>query len=213
MTNRRKVQFVAELDQEFESNSDGTSLSELWYSASEFKAIRTEAQVIAQESRHFGMAQLLDDAVIDINNNPSEVQDNLTLWSRHAHSRRGLEMMISQCHARQRKYNKQLVRRTVLGAQMKLHDTIWSPNEKADLIAALCLRQTAPSMQFAALMGQADVINSNPNEPSCRPGGSHTRPIIILGSSERSIPPSMEVSWTGSPTSITSFGLAGLATL
>ncbi len=208
------MQFLAELNQEFESNFTGNSLSELWYSASEFKAIRTEAQVIAQESRNYGMAQFLDDAIVDIDENPgSEVQDNLTMWSRYAHSRRGLETLISQCHARQRKYNKQYVRHTVMGAQTKLQNTKWSPDERADLIAALCLRQTASSMQFAAMMGQADVINNIPNEPSCPPGGSQTKPIAVPRPGQRNMPPSLERPWTGSPTSITRLGLAELATL
>lgn len=211
---RKQVQFLAELNREFESNCNGASLSELWYSASEFKAIRTEAHVIAEESRNFSMAQFLDDAIVDIDGRPGrEVQDNLTMWSRYAHSRRGLETLISQCHARQRKHNKKYVRQTVLGAQKKLQDTQLSPNERADVIAALCLRESASSMQFAAMMGQADVINNIPDEPSCPPGGRHTIPIKVPGAGQRNMFTSRERPWAGSPTSITWFGLTELATL
>jgi hypothetical protein len=206
MTNvQRRVRFSAALNQEIESTCDGDRITQLWYCDSESKAIRSAAQMIAKESIQSGMAQLLD-VSFGANAPANDVQEKLSRWSQYAHSRRGLETLVSKLQRRQRRSHKQLILHTVLGAQEKLRATNWTGDEKADLIAQLCLRQTGPAKEFAARMGQADVpvrIASHLNEISSRVK-PYQRPLRS-GYPRRYKTQRNESPWTGSPISVATF--------
>lgn len=164
-TERKRVRFSSAPNDEIKSNCDADRIRELWLRAPDFQAIMTESKLIAVESRQTGMAQILDGVFGAVKDSPQEVQANLTLWSRYALSRRGLEAQISRRQNRDRRAIKECVLRTVLLAQDKLRFAKGSEEDKAEMIASLCSIQSMPAKQVAEMMGRSDFLALSPRGP------------------------------------------------
>lgn len=170
-TERKRVRFSSAPSVEIESNCEADRIGERWLRASDFHAIMTESKLIAVESSRSGMAQILDGVFVAVKHSPQEVQDNLTLWSRYALSRRGLEAQISQRQSCHRRAIKECVWRTVLVAQDKLRSAKGSDDDKAEMIASLCSIQSLPAIQVAEMMGRSDFLASIDSHNALRPRG------------------------------------------
>ena len=163
--------------EEIYSTCDRAHICERWLSASDFEAIKMESHLIARQSSQSGKPQVLDGIFGAVKDAPREVQENLNLWSRHAHSRRGLEAQISSRQNSDRRKIKESVWRTVLVAQDKLRLAKGSVDQKAEIIASLCSLQSLPAKQIAAMMGQSDYIASVDIHSPSRPRGFPVPPL------------------------------------
>lgn len=122
--------------------------------------IKSTAYTVAKESRHTAVARVLG-MIYDSNDNVEDAQDKLNLWARHAQLRRGLEAVISKDFRRRRQAHKEFVLEAVLAAQGRLRQMDCDAEERNELIARLCVRQTAQAARFATMMGLADEKAAN----------------------------------------------------
>jgi hypothetical protein len=132
-------------------------LHETWLSPEDFQAIRFEYKGVAAESRKSGMVSLIEQTINQIEENPLEAIESLTLWAMHAHSRRGLESQISSSLRQYRKNSQQQVRKSVMSLQDTLRLMNWSLEEKTNMIADVYIRETKVSKELAVAMGKADM--------------------------------------------------------
>lgn len=161
-TQRKRVRFCLEQNQEVEDDGyiQASCSSALWYSSREAMMIKSTAYTVAKESRHTAVARVLG-MIYDSNDNVEDAQDKLNLWARHAQLRRGLEAVISKDFRRRRQAHKEFVLEAVLAAQGRLRQMDCDAEERNELIARLCVRQTAQAARFATMMGLADEKAAN----------------------------------------------------
>jgi hypothetical protein len=129
----------------------------LWYSCSEFKTIKSMAHLIAKQSQFSSLSHLLDGTFGPGESASRDVEKQLTAWSRHAESRRGLESMVNRRMQQARRKHRSLVVQSVMVCQEQLRELECDYEEEADFIARASSRQTSASQQYASIMGRADA--------------------------------------------------------
>ena len=158
MNKRKEVRFSSDENQEIASTYSDDLVDELWMSPSDFEAIRTESHIIATQSSRSRFALVLDEVHLSVEDTPLEAQENLNLWSKFAHSRRGLEAQISI----RIRYNRIKVRRrvwqAVLGAQEHLRLAKCPDDKKTELIATLSLLESLQARKIAEMIGTSDFV-------------------------------------------------------
>lgn len=132
----------------------------VWFSESDYIAMKDYGRLIAKELRRSGRARLLEGSLEDIRDKHSVedvdiVQQMLIQWSRLGGSCRGLERWIHVTEGKKRKREQRCSIKAVLEAQEEEKD---SPSEvRAQRLRDVSEQHTAKARAFAAKMGIADA--------------------------------------------------------
>ena len=124
----------------------------LWFSKADYQMSRTSAKALSRETKRRGYSKHLDGTY---NEKSTEAVEQLQLWSRHGHGRRGLERWANCEHGEQRYQDQFKVIMAVLEAQDEM---LYSREGKVDAekLRKVYYQATRVSRHFALMMGKAD---------------------------------------------------------
>lgn len=165
---------------------NGDEMKQRWFLPRDFTTFRKNAKQIAKLANRSAINGLLEDSIAPKTSPDCQNIDPLILWCRHAHSRRGLELLVSKEHNNYRCERRKQLIQSVLSTQATLKSEqqceVTSIEEQ---LADVSMMLSGDATAFAQRMGRADAeaattsIEIEHLSPSLRNNSyQHRRPKI-----------------------------------
>mmetsp|Transcript_18536 Transcript_18536/g.25698 ORF Transcript_18536/g.25698 Transcript_18536/m.25698 type:complete len:252 (+) Transcript_18536:155-910(+) len=144
----------------FEPDFSPEGLESKWFARNEIDNMKLAARAISKESQAYRGGALLDRVLstassISASMVTANSQLSLNLWSKHCHSRRGLECGVNHKHKMERRRQRSIVVGGVLRAQEDLSQR-GGGFDSTKALSKVSSVLTKPARQYALLVGRAD---------------------------------------------------------
>jgi len=137
---------------------NGDEMKQRWFLPRDFTTFRKNAKQIAKLANRSVVNGLLEDSFAPKTSPECQNADPLILWCRHAHSRRGLELLVSKEHNNYRCERRKQLIQSVLSTQATLKsEQQYDATSIEEQLADISMTLSGDATTFAQRMGLADA--------------------------------------------------------